>query len=134
MSICANNAATKTYVRRLAAVMTAYLIFLVTTVRYLERHHPSRLLACMMALLPALPVVGAIVVIGMYLAEEKDEYQRTVTVESILWGVGVTMATLTVWGFLEIFAGVAHFQTYLACPLFWVLVAAATPLVRMRYR
>ncbi|HWG17185.1 MAG TPA: hypothetical protein VN678_04945 [Acidobacteriaceae bacterium] len=135
MSICANNnRATKGYRLRLAATMATYLICLATTVRILGRHHPEGWVAYGLALLPALPVVGAIGVIGIYLTEEKDEYQRTVIVQSMLWALGLTMATLTVWGFLELFAGVAHFQTYLAFPLFWVMAAVVSPFVRMRYR
>jgi hypothetical protein len=134
MAICENNRATKGYLLRLAAAMATYLICLATTVRILGRYHPERWVAYGLALLPAVPVIGAIAIIGLYLADERDEYQRTVVVQSILWALGVTMAALTVWGFLEIFAGVPHFQTYLAFPLFWVLVAVISPFVKMRYR
>lgn len=134
MKTCASNRATKRYLMQVAAAMASYLACLSLTVRYMRHAHPGRLAACAMAMLPALPVLGVIAVVGVYLTEEKDEYQRTVLVQSILWGMGAAMAVMTVWGFLEIFAGVPHFPTYLAFPLFWVLVAAASPFVRMRYR
>ena len=38
------------------------------------------------------------------LREEGDEFVRNILVESMLWGVGLTLSIMTVWGFLEIYA------------------------------
>jgi len=74
------------------------------------------------------------VVVGLYLAEEKDEFQRTVLIQSMLWGMGATLAVTSVWGFLENFVQVAHFDLYLVFPLFCFFVGVFTPLVKARYR
>ena len=39
-------------------------------------------------LLPAIPIIGIIAVVGLYLAEEKDEFQRNLLIQSMLWGLG----------------------------------------------
>jgi hypothetical protein len=58
------------------------------------------------AVVPALPILAAIVVVGRYLVEETDEYQRTLLVRAMLWATGATLAVTTIWGFLESFAHV----------------------------
>ena len=45
-----------------------------------------------LAVLPALPVVGMAVAVGLYFREETDEFERAVRVESALWATGVTLA------------------------------------------
>ena len=53
------------------------------------------------AVLPALPVLGAIWAMLRFLTEEEDEYKRFVRVQSFIWATGLAIAILTVWGFLE---------------------------------
>ena len=50
--------------------------------------HPPIGAAYLLAVLPAFPIMGALVVTGLYLAEEKDEFQRQLLVESVLGGIG----------------------------------------------
>jgi len=71
---------------------------------------------------------------GIYLAQEKDEFQRNILVQSLLWGIGGTLAVTTTWGFLELFAGVTHFQTYLTLPVFCFFFGVASPLLKRKYR
>jgi hypothetical protein len=87
-----------------------------------------------LAVLPALPLIASIVVWGLYLLEEQDEFQRNVLIQSMLWGIALTLGVLTAWGFLELFVPVPHFQLYLAYPLFAFFVGVSTPLLKRRYR
>jgi hypothetical protein len=48
--------------------------------------HPHGVLAYAVAVLPALPIAGALVGTGMYLGEEKDEFQRNSLVQALLGG------------------------------------------------
>jgi len=70
----------------------------------------------------------------MYLAEEKDEFQRTVLVQSMLWGIGATLAVTSVWGLLENFVSVPHLDLFLVYPLFWAIVGMSAPVLKARYR
>jgi len=134
MEILCKNPAARRYRRRLLMAMLAYVAAVSFAVRFTFGHHPVGMSAFGVALLPAVPVLGMIAIMGMYLVDEQDEYQRTVLVQSMVWSMGLTLATLTVWGFLEDFANIMHFQPYLAFPLFWGFVGVTSPLVRMKYR
>lgn len=134
MTCFPTSAAGRRYTSRFFPVMAMYVITLFFAAWYIPRFHPSGPLVYAIAVLPAIPIIGIIAVVGLYLAEEKDEFQRTVLVQSMLWSMGLTLATTTVWGFLENFANTVHFQPYLAFPLFWFFVGVVTPFVKSRYR
>jgi hypothetical protein len=128
------GAASRRYLYRFAPAMGLYLLFLYISVKAFRHLHPTGAFAYGLAILPALPLIATIIIVGIYLVEEQDEFQRNLFIQSVLWGIGLSMAVMTVWGFLELLAGIPHFQTYLAYPLFWTFVGAATPLLKLRYR
>ena len=70
----------------------------------------------LIAALPALPVMACFVVMGFYLAEERDEYLRVRFAQQALWATGLTLAVATLWGFLED-AGLPHL------PMYWTAIA-----------
>ena len=97
--------------------------------------HPPAILAYPLAIFPALPIMGALVCTGAYLAEETDEFQRSLLVQSLLGGIGVTLSATTIWGNLEHFVHFApHFDAIWVYPMFWFATALSYPVVRMRYR
>jgi hypothetical protein len=49
-------------------------------------------------LLPAIPVAAIIFIVGRYLRRETDEFVRMMVVQSLLWGLGVTMIGDIVFG------------------------------------
>jgi len=86
------------------------------------------------AIFPAFPIMAALVVTGLYLAEEKDEFQRQVLIEAMLGGMGITLAGTTVWGYLESMAHSPHLDATWVYPIFWIGTAVCMPFVRRRYR
>lgn len=134
MNCFPKNAAQRRYLWRFGPTMGLYMAFLFTTVLVVKHGHPSGAALYALALLPALPILAALVIVGMYLIEEPDEFERTVMVQSMLWSIGGVLGLTTVWGFLEMFAPVAHLQPFWLFPLFWFLVGVSAPLVRWRYR
>ena len=96
--------------------------------------HLKGLPAYPVAVLPALPILWLLVEMGRYLAEEKDEFQRNVLVQCLLGGTGGTLATTTIWGYLEDFAHAPHLDLVLVYAIFWLFVAVSYPVVRLRYR
>lgn len=133
--ICAtNNRAVRRYTYRFLGVLLMYAVFLCLAVWMFKNHHPTGALAWALAILPSLPIIGSLIVVGLYLGEEKDEFQRTVLIQSMLWSIGATLAVTTVWGFLENFLEVTHFDLYLVFPLFWFFVGVSSPFLKARYR
>ncbi len=110
------------------------ILFALVTALAFRFGHLSGLAAYPVAVLPALPIIGALVCTGTYLAEETDEFQRSMLVQSLLGGIGVTLAATTAWGYLEHFAHTAHFDAIWVYPIFWFSTALAYPVVRLRYR
>jgi hypothetical protein len=128
------NPAIRRYLYRFLIVMGLYVVFLITAVRGFHVYHPTGWAAYLLAILPALPVIGVIVIVGLYLSEEKDEFQRAILVESMMWGIGATLSVTTAWGFLENFVPVPHFDLFLVFPLFWGVVGVAKGLLRLKYQ
>ena len=69
-------------------------------------------LAYVIAILPALPIIGFFAAIGRYLLDEADEYLRMMMVRQTLVASGFALTVATVWGFLESFGLAAHFDAY----------------------
>jgi hypothetical protein len=134
MNCLQSNPAIKRYLRRFAIAMSAYvaLIFLVATC--FHKFHPKGLIAYVLAVLPAVAIIGIIVTVGLYLAEEKDEFQRNLFVQAMLWGLGGVLAVTSVWGMLESFTHITHFQPTWTFSLFWCFVGVSTPFLMRRYR
>lgn len=129
-----SNAAIRRYQSRFLITMLFYMVFLFAAVWAFPRYHPTGALAYLLAILPALPIIGGIVVVGLYLAEEKDEFQRSVLVQAMIWGIGATLSLTTAWGFLEVFKLAPHIELYLVFPLFCVLTGVASSILKARYR
>ncbi len=119
MTMPGMNPAKRRYLIRFLSTTGVYVIISLALVHYLAQVRPTGPIVYFLALLPAIPIIGSIVVIGLYIAEEKDEFQRAVFERSLLWGMGGTLATTSTWGFLETFAHV-HLTSPPVSPLFWV--------------
>jgi hypothetical protein len=134
MTCIDKNPAQRRYLLRFSPTMASYLILFATADSVFRRHHPVGLAAAALALAPALAIVAGIVVVGIYIGEEQDEFQRALFIRSILWGVGVTLAFTTVQGFLELFTPIQRFPLYAVYPLMWIVVALAQGVQSWFYR
>ncbi len=110
--------AQRRYNRRVVLLSLTYVGLLFPAVYLLNRDLVSGPLAYLTGVLPALPVTGFFVAIGMYLVEETDEYQRMLLVRQSLVATGVAMTGATIWGFLEGFELLPHLVGY-AWPILW---------------
>ncbi|MBS0477861.1 MAG: hypothetical protein JSR79_00995 [Proteobacteria bacterium] len=102
------------YSVRVIVLSLLYCALLLPAVYAFKHHLVSGALAWVAAILPALPIIGVFAAIGLYLVEEKDEYQRMLTVRQTLWASGIMLSLATVWGFLESFDMVSHIPAYYA--------------------
>jgi hypothetical protein len=114
--------------------MVLYVLALAVMSLTIDHLHPKGVTLVLLALLPTLPIVAGIVVIAQYLSEQKDEFVRTLLIESMLWGVGATLVVTTVWGALEKFAHIRPMDLFLIYPLCCVFAILARVVVKRRYR
>lgn len=129
-----SNPVSRRFHRRGLAVMVLYVLALAVMSLSIDHLRPKGIVLCLLALLPALPIVAAIVFIALYLSEQKDEFVRTLLIESMLWGVGATLIVTTVWGALEKFAHIRPMSLFLVYPLCCVFVILARVVVKRRYK
>lgn len=128
------STAARRYLRRFFPTMIAYVVVLAASLRLIEAYHPKGPLLWLLGVAPAIPVMGVIAVMGLYLMEETDEFLRTVLAQSMLWGIGITLGLATAWGFLENVGAAPHFPLYLIFPVFCGSFGLAQPFVRRRYQ
>jgi hypothetical protein len=122
------------YLYRLAPTMVVYLLFLFIAQWSFHHLHPTGLIVYVLAVLPALPLVGSLAVVGLYIAEESDEFERSIIVQSVLWGLGGALSVSTIWGSLEDFARAPHLPTFYILLFFWIFMAISQPFIRRRYQ
>jgi len=96
-----HTAAGRRYLRRFWPTMIAYVVALFGATWAIRHLDPHGLPLVVLGILPALPVIAAIVVMGLYVVEEGDEYQRQRVVTAMLAGIGFSLSVMTAWGFME---------------------------------
>jgi hypothetical protein len=129
-----NTKAAKRYTRRVAVTMSVYVIAIFLCTFALRHLHFGRPLTILLAVIPSLPIIAVIVIVGLYLKEETDEFQRALCVQTMLWGLGSTLAISSVWGLLELFVDIPHVPIFYTFPAFWFFYGVCKPFVRLRYR
>jgi len=133
--ICAAfTPATHRYLSRLAPTSVVYVAVLFLTKWLFQHRHPTGPIVYLLAILPALPMVASLAIVGLYVAEESDEFERSILVQSILWGLGGSLAVSTIWGTLEEFAQAPHHASFYAYMFFWIFMAISGVFIRLRYR
>jgi hypothetical protein len=108
----AQTAAWKRYNWRMIWLWLLYAALLLIAVYTFRHRLLSGPAAYLVAILPAIPIIGVFATVGRYLVEEQDEYLRMLMVRQTLWASGFALSIATVWGFLESFALVGHIDAY----------------------
>jgi hypothetical protein len=100
-----SSIAYKRYQRDVLKFMTAYVAVLYCASWFVRHDGAQHFFLYFWSVVPAVPILAVIVSMARYLREEKDEYQRLVTMRSILVGTAALLAALVVNDFLRAFAG-----------------------------
>lgn len=100
------------YNRTVIYLSLLYAAGLIGAVYAFKHHYVGGALAYVVAVLPALPILGIFAAIGRYLIEEKDEYIRMQMTRQALIASAFALSIATVWGFLENFDLVGHVDGY----------------------
>jgi hypothetical protein len=131
----AAKAASRRYLWRFVPTMLAYVVIVFAVSWLFENHQePAGPIAYLLAILPAIPIIGIIVIMGLYLVEEKDEFMRMRQVMAMLIGMGLTMSVTVAWGFLEIYMHVAHMSSFWVFPMFCAAWGFASGVLAWVYR
>jgi len=114
------NPAMKRYNTRMIRLCLVYAAFLLVAIYSFSHHLVGGPAAYVVAMLPALPIIGVFASVGRYLVEEADEYLRMLMIRQTLWASGLALSLATIWGFLESFDLVGHIDSYYVAVL-WFL-------------
>ena len=113
------STAQKRYQRASLQFMAAYLVVLLCSVWFVKHDGQERFYLYFWSVIPALPVLGIVYRMSVYLREETDEYLRWVTIQGLLLGTAAMLAVLVVSDFLRSFAGMPDLPPFV---LFMVFV------------
>jgi hypothetical protein len=113
--------------------MLFYVVSIVAT-KIILRHHPSQLFAILFSAATAMALVAVVAIVGLYLKEETDEFQRELLIQNLLWATAGTLAATSTWGLIEMFSNVPRLPVYYVFVLFWLFFGLAAIPLRLRYR
>jgi hypothetical protein len=131
----AAKAAYRRYLWRFFPTMLAYVVIVLGVSWLFDSHQePNGAIAYALAILPAIPVIAIIVIMGLYVVEEKDEFMRMRHVMALLIGMGLTLSATVGWGFLEIYMHVDHLNAFWVFPMFCMAWGFSTGVLAWVYR
>lgn len=113
------GSAQRRYTIRVAGLMAGYVALLFAANWLFENGYANGPAAWVIAILPALPIIGVVLAIGRLIVELRDEYVRMLFVRQTLIATGLMLAVATAWGFLEDFGLVPHLPAYYAAILWF---------------
>lgn len=97
----ASTPAMKRYNRRMLWAFAGYVVALFGANSIDNHYHLQGGVLIALSVVPALPIIAVVAIIGRYLVEERDEYLRQRLVTCMLFGTGVLLAVGTVYNFLS---------------------------------
>ena len=128
-SICIRTPAQARHNKRVLIASILYAATLIPVVYAIRHGLVAQPWVTLLALLPALPVVGFFASYARYLAEEDDEYIRMLVVKQVLTATTVAMTCAVVWGFLMDLGGAPPIATYWVAVV-WIAAQAALGCIR----
>lgn len=133
--ICkAETTAKRRYQRDVLRFAAAYMVVLFCSAWFVKHDGGERFYRYFWSILPAIPVVAMILRMARYLREESDEYQRLMTMQSILVGAGSLLVAVVVDDFVRGFAGGPDLPPFTGFLVFCAGMAIAQAAQKMRNR
>jgi len=117
------------YQRGTFGSMAYYVVAICVAVYVAKGTSLSGIWLYMLAAQPGAAIAIQIWVTLRYL-READEYVRALMAKRLIAASMATLALMTVWGFLETFAGVAHIPGWWAYILMWFLFGLSGLVIR----
>lgn len=126
--------ANRRYQARQSAIMVVYFFVLMGATWLYSRGLTEGPLGYLVAVAPALPIVGIFMAMARYYREETDEVLRTILLTTVVWSGGLTLCEATVWGFLETFGKVPNVWMWAVPVAFFAQMAITGPLSARRFK
>jgi 4-hydroxybenzoate polyprenyltransferase len=126
--------ASKRYQQRSIITMSVYVLMVFSSAWIVKHHNPHGWLLYLLAVLPALPVILTVGLMGRYLQEETDEYQRLQTTHSILMGTAALLATVVVNDFIRSYTSSQGVPPFAGFIIFCAAFALTQLVQRLRDR
>lgn len=125
-----SNPAKRRYLRSSMGVMLSYMGLVMSSRIMVTRWHPKGWHLGVAAALPTIPILCLAFIVGRYLREEKDEYQRDIVIRGMLWGSAVALSVSVFGGFLQAYGWTGQFPGFIEFMLFWITAL----IVKIYYR
>jgi hypothetical protein len=120
MTGCANNnPAVRRYTIRLIVLMAAYMLLLIFSKWMFKHGYAHGWQAYVLALLPALPIIGVIWAVMRLLVEQTDEYLRMLMVKQCLFATGFALVITSVREWLQNFDLISPNDAGFGATFFW---------------
>ncbi len=133
-SLPESRPAGRRYARRVALTMGVAYPILLFSALWLYLHGFTRgPLGYIIAVAPALPVVGMVLIFYRFLKEETDEVLRAGLVWALVWSGALTLCEASVWGFLETFGKAPNVWMWAVPVAFFAQLGVTMPLAQRRY-
>ena len=113
--------AMRRYVIRIALLMSFYLVALMGAVYVFKHQLVSGPAAYVLAIVPAMPVIGVFWAVMRLLVEESDEFIRMLMVRQTLVATGFCLTIMTIWDFLQNFDLVRAGNGGFGAAFFWFM-------------
>jgi len=134
MSCRVKSKAEKQYLKRLTWAMTAYMVTVLLTTVLVRHGYVSGRAVYVWALLPCIPVLRLIQVLGLYIRDEQDEFQRMLLVRSVLWGGAAVLALAAFSDFLRSYTTTGNLPPFTIFVVFWTVFGLAQGVQAMMTR
>jgi hypothetical protein len=129
-----SSAAGKRYRRRVFIAMSLYLVVLFSCLKLVKAVPMHGWILYVVAMLPAVPVISVVAILGRYLQEETDEYLRMLTVRALLVAAGALLGTIVVNDFLRVIAHGSALDPFVCFVVFFVAFGIAQGVQEMTSR
>lgn len=111
--------AIRRYMNRLMLLMSFYFVAIFGAGWAFRSFAVSGAAAYLLAILPALPIIGVFWAIMRLLVEEPDEYMRMLHVRQCLIATGFCLTVMTIWQFLQNYDVVPQGNGGFGAAFFW---------------
>ncbi len=127
----ARNPAQQAHVRRIGWSMLCYAVILIPSAYGASHHLLAAPWTYAVALAASAPMLVMFASWSRYLAEEKDEYLRSLAAARIIQATNVTLAVAVVAGFLQTFGNLPLFALNWV-PVIWMMAERIAAQIQLR--
>jgi hypothetical protein len=132
MSCSYRTRAKRRYVWSSFGIMLCYLGLALSSRMMVNRWTPRAWHLYLAAALPSVPVIIYAYVVGRYLRDETDEYERDIVIRGMLWGTAATLSLTVFIGFLRSFGWHGELPPFTEFIVFTLTTAIAQSVHRLR--